>query len=115
MATNESMRSDVAGARTIPETVRGRMPVDSVLLRSLRSSWKPAAIGAYIGALSRSGNRQKPKYGAVMMSSLLGAAVGELTSSMAWGAQPAAEDMARSAGKKTNRMRDAHWRYSDFT
>jgi hypothetical protein len=113
--TNESMNPNLESARPTRETVLNRTPVDSVLLRSLRGSWKPAAIGAYIGALSASlGNREKPKYGAVMVSSLLGAAVG-LTSSMAWGTPPTAGDTAHSTSKSTSRARDAHWRHSDYT
>jgi hypothetical protein len=64
------------GPRT-PQTTQDGKPVASPLLRSVSASWKPAVVGAYIGALAASlGHKGKPAYGTVLLSGLLGATIG---------------------------------------
>jgi hypothetical protein len=100
--------SGFEGARAQKTALDGA-PVVSVLMRSVQSSWMPAAIGAYIGALGATlGNRRKPKYGLVAVSSVLGATIG-FTTGMAWGTRRLTGNMARGARKNIDAVRDAHW------
>ena len=63
------------GPRTPPATQDGKA-FASALLRSVGGAWKPAVVGAYIGALAASlGHKGKPAYGTVLLSGLLGATI----------------------------------------
>jgi hypothetical protein len=113
MTTLEWIESNIGyGCSLIRSGLEGALayaPVTSALINSLRDSWMPAVIGAYVGALGASlGHRRKPHYGAVMGASLLGAAIG-LSTGMAWGTRHLAGDMARGAKKNIDTARDAHW------
>lgn len=100
--------SGVEGARARLKTPDG-VPIAAVLTDSIRHSWRPAVIGAYVCALGASlGHRRKPNYGAVLGAGLLGAAIG-LTTGMAWGTRHLTGDMARGAKKNIDTTRDAHW------
>jgi hypothetical protein len=69
--------SGTQGVRTASKTTMDGKPVASALARSVSGSWKPAVVGAYIGALAASlGRRGKPAYGTVLLSGLLGATIG---------------------------------------
>jgi hypothetical protein len=60
-----------------PQTSQDGKPITSALIRSASGSWKPAVVGAYIGALAASlGHKGKPAYGTVLLSGLLGATIG---------------------------------------
>jgi hypothetical protein len=73
------------GARTTPMTALDGDPTASSLIHVVRDSWRPAAVGAYIGALAASlGQKGKPAYGTVLLSGLLGATIG-VTSRATWG------------------------------
>jgi hypothetical protein len=97
------------GARSTRDNSLAAKPVSFVLSRSARESLLPAAVGAYIGALGASlGNRRKPNYGVVALSSLLGGTIG-FASGMAWGTRRLTGGVARGALKGIDARRDAHW------
>jgi len=97
------------GARTTRDKSLAAAPVGVVLSRSVRDSLLPAAVGAYIGALGASlGNRLKPAYGMVVLSSVLGGTIG-FASGMAWGTRRLTKGIARGAKKGIDATRDAHW------
>jgi hypothetical protein len=101
--------SGLEGAFSAQKKTLEGAPVSSVLIDSVRNSWMPAMIGAYVGALGASlGHRRKPNYGAILGASLLGAAIG-LTTGMAWGTRRLTGGMARGAKKNIDVARDAHW------
>jgi hypothetical protein len=101
--------SGLEGALSAQKKTLDGAPVSSVLIGSVRDSWMPAMIGAYVGALGASlGHRRRPHYGAILGASLLGAAIG-LTTGMAWGTRRLTGGMARGAKKNIDVARDAHW------
>jgi hypothetical protein len=103
------IRSGLEGARSAQNKTLAGGPFTSALIGSVRDSWMPGVIGAYVGALGATiGHRRKPQYGAVLGASLLGAAIG-LSTGMAWGTRRLAGDMARGAKKNIDAVRDAHW------
>jgi hypothetical protein len=113
MTTLEWIESNIDYGRSLIrsglEGAVAHAPVTSALIDSVRDSWMPAVIGAYVGALGASiGNRRKPHYGAVVGASLLGAAIG-LSSGMAWGTRRLAGDMARGAKRNIDATRDSRW------
>ena len=101
--------SGLEGARSGGRTILEGNTVGSVLMRSVRASWPAMAVGAYIGALGAAlGNRRKPNYGIVAVSTVLGAAIG-LGTGMAWGTRHLTGNMARGAMENINAVRDARW------
>ncbi len=113
MTTLEWIESNIDYGRSLLrsglEGAAAHAPVTSALIDSVRDSWMPAVIGAYVGALGASiGNRRKPHYGAVVGASLLGAAIG-LSTGMAWGTRRLAGDMARGAKRNIDATRDSRW------
>lgn len=101
--------SGLEGARSAQNKTLAGAPITSVLIDSVRDSWLPAVLGAYVGALGASlGQRRKPRYDAVLGASLLGAAIG-FSTGIAWGARHLAGDLARGAKKNIDTARDAHW------
>lgn len=101
--------SGLEGARSARNKTLAGAPVTSALINSVRDSWMPAVIGAYVGALGASlGHRRRTHYGAVMGASLLGAAIG-FSTGMAWSTRRLTGDMARGAKKNIDTARDAHW------
>lgn len=97
------------GARSGGESSLGGAPVGSLFTESLLRSWRPAAVGAYIGALGASlGHWRKPAYGMVFVSTLVGAAIG-LTTGMAWETRRVTEGIARGAMRSVGTARDEHW------
>jgi hypothetical protein len=68
MTTLEWIESNIDYGRSLIrsglEGAVAHAPVTSALIDSVRDSWMPAVIGAYVGALGASiGNRRKPHYG----------------------------------------------------
>jgi hypothetical protein len=103
------IRSGLEGAHSAQNKTLACAPITSALIDSVRDSWMPAVIGAYVGALGASlGHRRKPHYGAVLGASLLGAAIG-LSTGMAWGTRHLTGDMARGAKKNIDAARDSRW------
>jgi uncharacterized membrane protein YeaQ/YmgE (transglycosylase-associated protein family) len=101
--------SGLEGARSAQHSTLEGAPVTSVLIRSVRDSWMPAVVGAYVGALGASiGHKRRPHYGALAAAGLVGAVIG-LTTGMAWGTRRLTGDMARGAMKNIDKTRDAHW------
>ena len=101
--------SGLEGARSARNKTLAGAPVTSALINSVRDSWMPAVIGAYVGALGASlGHRRRTHYGTVMGASLLGAAIG-FSTGMAWGTRRLTGDIARGAKKNIDTARDAHW------
>lgn len=101
--------SGLEGARSGVRTSLEGTPVASVLVRSVCDSWPAMAVGAYIGALGAAlGNRRKSNYGAVAVSTVLGAVIG-LGTGMAWGTRRLTGNMARGAFGNINAVRDARW------
>jgi hypothetical protein len=113
MTTLDRIKSNVDYGRSLIRSgLEGALayaPVSSALIDSVRESWMPAVVGAYVGALGASiGHKRKPHYGAVLGASLLGAAIG-FSTGMAWGTRRAAGDMARGAKKNIDAARDSRW------
>ena len=103
------VNSGLEGARSAQKKTLDGAPIAAVLVRSVRESWMPTVIGAYVGALGASlGHKRKPNYGAIVGAGLLGAAIG-LTTGMAWGTRHLTGEMARGARRNINAARDAHW------
>lgn len=101
--------SGLEGARSATNSALEGVSVGEFLIRSVRESWLPTLVGAYVGALGASiGNRRKTNYGAVGVAGVVGAAIG-LTTGMAWGTRRLTGDMARGAIKNIDKTRDAHW------
>jgi hypothetical protein len=103
------IRSGLEGAHSAQNKTLACAPITSALIDSVRDSWMPAVIGAYVGALGASlGHRRKPHYGAVLGASLLGATIG-LSTGMAWGTRHLTGSMARGAKKNIDAARDSRW------
>lgn len=107
--SRDLVSSGLQGARATSQTTVNGAPVTTVLIHSVRNSWMPALVGAYIGALGASlGSRRKASHGVVLLASLLGATIG-FTSGMAWGTRRLTGGMARGAIKNMDPVRDARW------
>ena len=70
--------------------------------------WRPTAIGSAIGALGTGliGNRRSG--GRVAMGGLAGGVLG-LSAALAWSSRGFTRHALRSAARKVNAARDAHW------
>jgi len=107
--TRALVSSGVEGARVGARTALEGAPAAALVLHSIRESGMPALIGAYIGALGASlGTRRRRAYGVVLISTMLGAAIG-FTTGLAWGTRHLTGGMARRARKNIDAVRDAHW------
>jgi hypothetical protein len=103
------IRSGLEGAHSAQNKTLACAPITSALIDSVRDSWMPTMIGAYVGALGASlGHRRKPHYSAVLGASLLGAAIG-FSTGMAWGTRHLTGDMARGAKRNIDAARDSRW------
>jgi len=101
--------SSIEGARATGETALAGASISSVLLRSARSSWGMAAVGATLGALGVFfGQKRRTASPVVLASGVLGAAVGFATG-MAWRTRHLTGEMARGARNGIDAVRDAHW------
>lgn len=97
------------GARSTGEASLAGASLGSVLLRSARTSWAPAAVGAALGALTVSlGRKRRLASPVVVISGVVGAVIG-LATGMGWGTRHIARDIARGAGRNMGEIRDAHW------
>ncbi len=73
-----------------------------------RSAWKPTAIGAAIGLLGTGVARKRPKTSTMALAGVAGSIVG-LGAGMAWASRKFAWAAGRSAVRRVNAARDAHW------
>ena len=101
--------SGLAGACAAQENVLKGQCVGTVLSRSARRSWPPAAIGLGIGALCGFlASRRKRSPGTVVACGLIGGAAG-FGAGMIWGTRQLTGSMAEAAMKNINGVRDARW------
>jgi hypothetical protein len=107
--TRALVSSGLEGARAGAQATLAGAPAAAFVVRSIRESGMPAAIGAYIGALGAAlGTRRRRAYAVVLISTVLGAAIG-LTTGFAWETRHLTGGMARRARKNIDSVRDAHW------
>ena len=84
-------------------------PAAVLLTRAARHGWKPATLGACLGLLGAYWRKgRKPAQTALLVSSMLGAALG-LSAGMAWQTRNRAGEMVRAARKNIEAARDARW------
>jgi hypothetical protein len=103
------VQSGLKGARSRGQTALAGASVSSVLLRSVRSSWAAAAVGAALGAAGVTlARRRRLASPLVLASGALGAAIG-IATGVAWRTRHLTGEMARGARKSIDVVRDAHW------
>jgi hypothetical protein len=100
--------SGLEGARFGQETFLNGGPLTPFLNESVRKAWKPAVLGACIGAL---GSRPAKGHGSVLgmlMYGLLGGAIG-FSAGVTWESRRLTASAASGALRNIHRVRDEHW------
>jgi hypothetical protein len=100
--------SGLEGAHTGREAFLNGRPLTPFLHESVSSAWKPAVLGACVGALAGyPGNRHKST-NRMFAFGILGATFG-FVAGVAWGSRDFTASVARGALRNMEKVRDAHW------
>lgn len=102
------LSSGVEGARSGRETYLHGTSVGSFLRESSRDAWKPAIVGACVGALASYPGRRSQSATRAFLWNLLGAVVG-LGAGIAWKSRRLTASVADGALKSMGKARDEHW------
>ena len=101
------VRSGFEGAISVSRQTLKDEPSRSVLSQSVRGSWKPAAVGAYLGMLA-SVWRRDSKLPRALWGGLVGSAFG-LAGGALWNSRTVTGGVVRGAIKSVNAARDQRW------
>jgi hypothetical protein len=101
------VRSGFQGAVSVGRRALKDDPKRSVLSQSVRQSWKPAAVGAYLGVLA-GGLRRKSTLSSALWGGFAGIAVG-LAGGALWNSRSVTGDMVRGGFKSIEAARDKRW------
>ena len=101
------VHSAVNGARCAGHRVIAEQPPRSILARAARNSVPLAAVGACVAPLAVYCAGRRKAAPNELLYGLLGAAIG--FSAVALCTSPLVEEMAHSAVRNLNSVRDAHW------
>ncbi len=100
--------SGLEGAHSGREAFLHGRPLTPFLHESISSAWKPAVLGACVGALAGyPGNRHKST-SRMFAFGILGATFGFVTG-VAWESRGFTVSVARGALRNMEKVRDAHW------
>ena len=102
------LHSGLDGARSGREAFLHGTPAGPFLRESSRDGWKPAIVGACIGALASVPGRHPKSVARTFVWSLLGAVLG-LGSSVAWKSRFLTASVTDGALKSISNARDEHW------
>ncbi len=100
--------SGLEGAHTGREAFLNGRPLTPILNESISSAWKPAAIGACVGALAGYPGNRHTSTSRMFAFGLLGATFG-FVAGVAWGSRGFTVSVARGALRNMEKVRDAHW------
>lgn len=104
------LNSGLDGARSGREAFLNGRPLTPFLSESVRNAWKPAAIGACLGALGSYPNHRHDHsfIGRVFTYGFLGGAIG-FGASIAWESRRLTASVAAGALKNMEKVSDEHW------
>lgn len=104
------LHSGLDGARSGREAFLNGRPLTPFLSESIRNAWKPAAIGACLGALGSYPNHRHDQYsiGRVFAYGFLGGAIG-FGAAIAWESRWLTASVAAGALKNMEKVLDEHW------
>lgn len=100
--------SGLEGAHTGREAFLEGRPLTPFLNESVCKAWKPAVIGACVGALAGYPGNRHQSIRRMLAFGFLGAAVG-FGAGVAWGSRRLTASVARCALVNIGKVRDAHW------
>ena len=102
------VNSGVEGARAGREEFLGGEPFDEFLEQSVRNAFRPAAIGACIGAVGSWSGSRRNSVGRIVALGVLGGMVA-FGASLIWNSRHLTRAAARTAAKNIARARDERW------
>jgi hypothetical protein len=103
------VNSGLEGARSGREAFLNGRPLTPFLSESIRNAWKPAVIGAYLGALGSYSNRRHNKsISRACAYGLLGGAIG-FGAGIVWESRLLTTSVAAGAFKSMEDVSDEHW------
>jgi hypothetical protein len=101
------VRSGFQGAVSVGRLTLKDEPRRSALSHSVRQSWKPAAVGAYLGVLA-GGSRRKSTFSSALLGCFAGTALG-LAGGALWKSRGVTGEIVRGGIKSIEAARDKHW------
>jgi hypothetical protein len=101
------VRSGFEGAICVSRKTLEDESSRSVLSQSVRESWKPAAVGAYLGILASIWKRDS-KLPRAVWGGFIGSALG-LAGGTLWNSRTVTGGVVRGAVKSVNAARDKRW------
>jgi hypothetical protein len=102
------LNSGLEGARSGREAFLNGRSLAPFLGESVRNALKPAAVGAWAGALSSYPGNWNPSFGRTLTFGLMGAVIG-FGAGLFWESRALTASVAASAWKNIVRVRDEHW------
>jgi len=102
------LNSGLEGASAGREAFLSGRPITPIISESVQNAWKPAAIGAGIGVLSRCSRGRRKSVGNILAFGLLGSAVG-FCAGFVWQNRHLVASSARGALRNIDKVRDEHW------
>lgn len=100
--------SGLEGARSGREAFLQGSSLAPFLKQSVRNALRPAAIGAFVGALSGCSDQRRRSAGRVVGFSLLGGVIGFLGGFL-WENRRLAASIGSGALRSIGKVRDEHW------
>lgn len=100
--------SGLEGAHTGREAFLKGRPITPFLNESVSTAWKPAVIGACVGALAGYPGNGHKSINRILAFGILGAAVG-FGAGVVWGSRGLTASVARGALQNMSKVRDEHW------
>lgn len=100
--------SGLEGASSVGKEALEDERVSSELARATRESWKPAALGALVGAVSAVLLDDSKPTRSALVGGIVGGVLG-YTGGVAWGSRRFTGAVAKGAAKNINTVRDARW------
>ena len=115
METSHSLQLDLSYLKQLIgagldgiETARREIDAGVFVSPSRPHVWKPAAIGTTIGVLATRSAARRKSASRTALGGLVGGALG-LGVALAWASRASIRHAARTAARRVNLTRDAHW------
>jgi hypothetical protein len=100
--------SGLEGAHTGREAFLNGRPLTPFLNESVSKAWKPAVIGACVGALAGYPGNGHKSINRMFAFGILGATFG-FVAGVAWGSRSLTASVAHGALQNMSKVRDEHW------